>query len=157
MYGETIKNTIEQMCDFFEIKNADILINDFGALPETLTARFELAVKRAFPKIKKEFLPEFSKKNKYKTSKERLRRSRLYLPGNTPKLFPNAGLHKPDGIILDLEDSVAFTEKDAAQLLVRNTLRATNFYGAERMVRINQLPSGLTDLPFIVPNKVHVI
>ncbi len=157
MYGKSIENTIVRMCEFFEIKNADILINDFGALPETLTARFELAVKRAFPDKQKEFLPEFNKKNKYKTYRERMRRSRLYLPGNTPKLFPNAGLHKPDGIILDLEDSVAFAEKDAAQLLVRNTLRATNFYGAERMVRINQLPKGLNDLKYIVPNNVHVI
>ena len=157
MYGKSIEDTIIEMCHFFEIRNADILVNDFGALPETLTARFELAVKRAFPKFEKEFLPEFNKKNKYKTSKDRIRRSRLYLPGNTPKLFPNAGLHKPDGIILDLEDSVAFAEKDAAQLLVRNTLRATNFYGAERMVRINQLPQGLNDLQFVVPNNVHVI
>jgi len=157
MYGKSIGDTILEMCDFFEIKSADILINDFGALPETLTARFELAVKHAFPKLEKEFLPKFNDKNKYKTSKDRIRRSRLYLPGNTPKLFPNAGLHKPDGIILDLEYSVALAEKDAAQLLVRNTLRVTNFYGAERMVRINQLPQGLKDLQFVVPNNVHVI
>ncbi len=157
MYGESIRKTILEMCAFFEIKNANITINDFGALPETLTARFELAVKRAFPEIEKEFLPAFNMKNKYKTSKERMRRSRLYLPGNTPKLFPNAGLHKPDGVILDLEDSVSPFEKDAAQLLVRNTLRTTNFYGSERMVRINQLPKGLDDLKYIVPNNVHVI
>ena len=31
--------------------------------------------------------------------RERLRRSRLYLPGNQPKLFVNAGLHGPDGLI----------------------------------------------------------
>ena len=97
------------------------------------------------------------KANKYKTTKDRPRRSRLYLPGNEPKFFPNAGLHKPDGIILDLEDSVSPLEKDAAQLLVRNSLRAINFYGSERMVRINQLPRGLDDLRFVVPHNVHVI
>ena len=86
-----------------------------------------------------------------------LRRSRLYLPGNEPKFFVNAGLHSPDGIILDLEDSVAPSEKDAAQLLVRNAFRSVDFYGAERMVRINQLPKGLDDLKFIVPNNVNVI
>jgi citrate lyase subunit beta/citryl-CoA lyase len=69
----------------------------------------------------------------------------------------NAGLHKPDGIILDLEDSVAPAEKDAARLLVRNALRQVNFYGVERMVRINQLPQGLDDLKFIVPHNVHII
>ena len=56
-----------------------------------------------------------------------------------------------------MEDSVAPTQKDAAQLLVRNALRSVDFYGSERMVRINQLPKGLDDLKFIVPHNVHVI
>ncbi|NOX66769.1 MAG: HpcH/HpaI aldolase/citrate lyase family protein [Chlorobi bacterium] len=157
MYGESIRSTILDMCRFFEIKNANILVEDYGALPMTLMARFELAVKRLNPKIVKEYLPEFNKKNKYKTTKDKLRRSRLYLPGNEPKFYPNAGLHKPDGVILDLEDSVAPSEKDAAQLVVRNALRTINFYGSERMVRINQLPQGLDDLKYIVPHNVHVI
>ena len=71
------------------------------------------------------------------SAKDRLRRSRLYLPGNEPKYFINAGLHAPDAVILDLEDSVHFAEKDAARLLVRNALRAVDFGAAERMVRIN--------------------
>ena len=77
------------------------------------------------------------------SSRDRLRRSRLYLPGNEPKYFINAGLHAPDAVILDLEDSVHHAEKDAARLLVRNALRAVDFGTAERMVRINQLPLGL--------------
>ena len=157
MYGESIRATVDEMVIFFELKHANIYIEDYGALPPTLMARFELAVKRAYPKIEKEFLPALIKENRYSTTKDKIRRSRLYLPGNQPKLFPNAGLHKPDGIILDLEDSVAPTEKDAAQLVVRNSLRAINFYGAERMVRINQLPHGLADLKYIVPHNVHVI
>jgi len=91
------------------------------------------------------------------TSRDRLRLSRLYLPGNEPKFFVNAGLHNPDGVILDLEDSVAPAEKDAAALLVRNALRSVNFYSCERMVRINQLPKGLDDLQYIVPNEIDVI
>ncbi len=157
MYGESIRSTILDMCKFFNIKNASILVEDYGALPMTLMARFELAVKRLNPKLDKEYLPQFNKKNKYKTSKERLRRSRLYLPGNEPKFYPNAGLHKPDGVILDLEDSVAPAEKDAAQLIVRNALRTIDFYGSERMVRINQLPKGLDDLKYIIPHNVHII
>jgi len=157
MFGDSIRTQVKEMSDFFEFKHANILIEDAGALPFTLAARFELAVKKLFPEIEKEYLPEFNKKNKYKTTKERLRRSRLYLPGNEPKFYPNAGLHKPDGIILDLEDSVAPSEKESAQLLVRNALRSVDFYGAERMVRINQLPKGLDDLRFIVPHNVHVI
>ena len=86
-----------------------------------------------------------------------MRRSRLYLPGNEPKYFINAGLHAPDAIILDLEDSVHFAEKDTARLLVRNALRAVDFGAAERMVRINQLPLGLADLEEIVPQSPDLI
>ncbi len=157
MFGESIRALAEEMMKFFGIKHANLNIEDYGALEPTLMARIELAAKRALPEITAEFLPEMIKANKYKTTKDRPRRSRLYLPGNEPKFFPNAGLHKPDGIILDLEDSVSPLEKDAAQLLVRNSLRAINFYGSERMVRINQLPRGLDDLRFVVPHNVHVI
>lgn len=89
--------------------------------------------------------------------KDRLRRSRLYLPGNIPHLFLNAGLHEPDGIILDLEDSVSPDEKDAARVLVRNALCEVDFMDAERMVRINQLPMGLDDLEWVVPYGVQLI
>ena len=157
MYGKKIEEEIQEMLKFFSIKHANIFIEDAGALPFTIAARFELAVKRLYPEIASEYLLPMNKANFYKTKKDKFRRSRLYLPGNEPKFYPNAGLHKPDGIILDLEDSVAPTEKDAAQFLVRNALRSVNFYGAERMVRINQLPKGLDDLDFIVPHNVHVI
>ena len=157
MYGESIKQMVLDMCKFFGLRDAKILVEDNGALPFVLAARFELAVKRLFPELNKEYLLPFNEKNSYPTKKDQLRRSRLYLPGNEPKFFVNAGLHSPDGIILDLEDSVAPTEKDAAQLLVRNALRSVDFYGAERMVRINQLPKGIDDLKYIVAHNVNVI
>jgi citrate lyase subunit beta/citryl-CoA lyase len=157
MYGESIRKLILDMSKFFGLKDAKILCEDYGALPFVLAARFELVVKRIFPENKKGYLLPFNKKNLYSTTKDHIRRSRLYLPGNEPKFFVNAGLHSPDGIILDLEDSVAHSEKDAAQLLVRNALRSVDFYGAERMVRINQLPKGLDDLKFVVPHNVNVI
>ena len=157
MYGDSIKKLLLEMSKFFGIKNAKIYIEDNGALSFVIAARFELAFKRLSPDNDKEFLFPFNKKNLYKTSKERLRRSRLYLPGNEPKFYLNAGLHNPDGIILDLEDSVSHSEKDAAQLIVRNALRNVDFYGSERMVRINQLPRGLNDLKYVVPHNVHVI
>lgn len=157
MYGKQIEDQIFELCRFFSLRHAHILFEDKGALPFTISARFENIVKKISPELTCEFLPEFNKANKYKTKKNRFRRSRLYLPGNEPKFYPNAGLHKPDAIILDLEDSVAPTEKKSAQLIVRNALRSVDFYGAERMVRINQLPKGLDDLEYIVPHNVHVI
>lgn len=157
MYGESIRRQIIEMCSFFEIKHASVLLEDMGALPFIIAARFETALRRINPSLDKQFLLPFNEKNKYRTAKEKLRRSRLYLPGNEPKFFMNAGLHMPDGIILDLEDSVALSEKDSAQMLVRNSLRSVDFYGCERMVRINQLPRGLDDLKYIVPHNVHLI
>jgi len=157
MFGISIKKQITEMCAFFNLKNVQIIIEDNGALPFVIAARFEAAVKRLNPAEVKEFLPPMLKSNLKKTSKDKLRRSRLYLPGNEPKFFPNAGLHKPDGIILDLEDSVSHSEKDSARFIVRNALRAVDFYGCERMVRINQLPKGLDDLKYLIPHNVNVI
>ena len=69
----------------------------------------------------------------------------------------NAGIHCPDAVILDLEDSVAPSEKNSARLIVRNALRTLDFFGAERMVRINQGNLGIKDLEAIIPHNVHVI
>ena len=75
-------------------------------------------------------------------------------PLTIPKLMLNAGIHPPDAIILDLEDSVAPSEKDAARLIVRNALRTLDFFGAERMVRINQGKSG-TMVSLVGPGRSY--
>ncbi len=157
LYGESIERLLREGLEFFGIKNARVEIEDQGALPFVIMARFETAVRRLGLDNGKEFLPEMLPTSSYPTSRERLRRSRLYLPGNEPKFMINAGLHKPDGVILDLEDSVHPNEKDAARILVRNALRQIDFMGAERMVRINQGDRGLEDLRFVVPHNVHII
>ena len=91
------------------------------------------------------------------SQKDRLRRSRLYLPGSEPKYYINASLHAPDAVILDLEDSVHRGEKDVARILVRNALRAVDFGSCERMVRINQLPLGLEDLAEVIGESPDLI
>jgi citrate lyase subunit beta/citryl-CoA lyase len=157
MYGRSIEELTKDVLNKLDIQNANITVNDFGALPFVLAARIEAAVKRCVPECEKEYLFKMSEHSKYGSERDRFRRSRLYLPGNEPKFMINAGIHKPDGIILDLEDSVAPAEKDAARYVVRNALRKINFFGAERMVRINQLPAGLDDLNYIVPHNVHLV
>ncbi|MBC8525284.1 MAG: citrate lyase ACP [Candidatus Cloacimonetes bacterium] len=156
LFGDSIVELCKNELNFFGIENAKILIEDTGALPFVLSARIEAVVKQCI-ETDKEYLLEMLPENLYHTKKDCHRRSRLYLPGNTPKLFMNAGIHGPDGIILDLEDSVASSKKDEARILVRNSLRSVNFYGAERMVRINQIPKGLDDLDYIVPHNVNLI
>jgi citrate lyase subunit beta/citryl-CoA lyase len=156
LFGRAIASTVQQIFDFFGIDRGDVLIEDSGALDFVLAARIEACIKR-YTAVEKNFLPEMLTANNYASSKKRLRLSRLYLPGNTPKMMINAGIHRPHAVILDLEDAVAAAKKDEARLLVRNALRRVDFYGAERMVRINQLPLGLTDLEQVVPHNVHVV
>jgi len=156
LYGESIKKLIIEVLDFFGILHADVRINDSGALPFVITARIESAVNQLIDNDL-EYLPEFLKENNYSTTRDRFRFSRLYLPGNTPGLMINAGLHSADGIILDLEDSVAPAKKDEARILVRNALRQIDFCGAERMVRINQGARGLEDLHSVIPHNVNMI
>ena len=156
MFGDSIIKLCTDVLQYFDIKNANIIIEDFGALPLVITARLEAAIKKLID-TDKEFLPKFLEENKMETARDRHRFSRLYLPGNSPSLMINAGIHKPNGVILDLEDAVAHDKKHDARFLVRNALRVMNFYGAERMVRINQVPKGLDDLDYLVPHHVNLI
>jgi len=155
-YGDRIRRQVCEVLEALGIANGHIDIVDEGALPFVIAARVETAVRRAGLAAGKNAQPEALPPPPPST-KDRLRRSRLYLPGNEPKYFINAALHGPDAVILDLEDSVHFAEKDAARLLVRNALRAVDFGAAERMVRINQLPLGLADLEEIVQQAPDLI
>jgi citrate lyase subunit beta/citryl-CoA lyase len=157
MYGASIRELTGTVLDALGVAHAVVRIEDAGALPFVIAARIECAARRAASNIKGTYVPPSSPRCAYGTEKERMRRSRLYLPGDQPRLFVNAGLHGADGVILDLEDSVAPPEKDAARIIVRNALCAVDFMGAERMVRINQLPLGFEDLEWVVPHNVHVI
>lgn len=156
MFEESILSLSKEVLSTFGIEHASLKIEDKGALPFVLAARIEAAIKKAIDSDK-EYLPEFLKENNYTSKKDQFRFSRLYLPGNSPSMMINAGIHDPNGIILDLEDSVAIDKKLEASILVRNALRAVDFYGAERMVRINQIPRGIDDLKYIIPQNVHLI
>ncbi len=156
LYGNSIRTQISGILKYFGIKNATVVVEDQGAVPFVIAARVEAAIKRADPVFDKDFLVGRMKYKK-NNSLDRLRRTRLYLPGNESRFFLNAGLHKPDCIILDLEDSVTPSEKDAARILVRNALLNVDFGNAERMVRINPLPAGIEDLRQVVQHNVQTI
>ena len=156
IYGESIVAQIEETLKHFGIVHAKVSMEDTGALPFVIAARIEAVVHKLTGSTL-EWLPGMSADNLYQTTKDRQRFSRLYLPGNTPSLMINAAIHKPNGLILDLEDAVAVSKKEEARFLVRNALRSLNFQGAERMVRINQVPKGLDDLAYIIPHNVNLI
>ena len=155
-YGAAIMDQAREVLDELGVKHARVAIHDEGALPFIIASRIEAAARRSGIALGKRSLPQ-QHPLPPPSQKDRLRRSRLYLPGSEPKYYINAFLHAPDAVILDLEDSVRPGEKDSARILVRNTLRAVDFGSCERMVRINQLPLGLEDLAEIVSESPDLI
>ncbi|MBN1328211.1 MAG: HpcH/HpaI aldolase/citrate lyase family protein [Candidatus Heimdallarchaeota archaeon] len=89
----------------------------------------------------------------------KIRRSRLYIPGNNPAMIRNAPLFGADEVIFDLEDGVAVNQKDAARILVRNALKELNFNNTEVTVRINSFDTKFfyDDINEIVPAKPYAI
>ena len=79
-------------------------------------------------------------------------RSLLFLPGNHPNMLINAGFLGADAVIFDLEDAVSPAEKDAARILVRNTMKYMEL-GCGRIVRINSTDTEYwrTDLDAVIP------
>ena len=88
-----------------------------------------------------------------------MRRSMLFLPGNTPTMLINGNCLGADAVIFDLEDAVSPAEKDAARILVRNTMRYMDFRGCEIIVRINSIDTAFwkQDLDWILPEKPDLI
>ena len=88
-----------------------------------------------------------------------MRRSMLFLPGNTPRMLINGAFLGADAIIFDLEDAVAPAEKDAARILVRNTMRYMDLGGCEVIVRINSIDTAFwkADLDQILPEMPGLI
>lgn len=156
MFGLENERLIRGILDHYGISDARVELEDSGGLPFVIAARME-AVIRKLTGTDISYLPEMSDSCTYTSRRDRFRFSRLYLPGNMPSMMLNAGLHSPDGLILDLEDSVAPAKKEEARLLVRNALRTVDLCGAERMVRINQGALGLEDLGYVIPHNVHLI
>jgi citrate lyase subunit beta / citryl-CoA lyase len=129
MYGDQTRQLVRDGLAALRVAHAQVEMEDAGALPFMIMARLEAAVRRLRPNgttdiaAVPEWLPDFAPGTQNPTQRDRFRRSRLYLPGNEPKFMLNAGLHEPDAVILDLEDSVAPAVKDEARLMVRNALR----------------------------------
>lgn len=88
----------------------------------------------------------------------KLRRSMMFVPGNNPGMLQNAGIYGADSIIMDLEDSVAITEKDVARQLVLSSLKYLQ-YPCEVAIRINHIstPFGYKDLEVVLQGKPDLI
>jgi citrate lyase subunit beta/citryl-CoA lyase len=71
----------------------------------------------------------------------RPRRSVLYMPGSNPRALEKAKTLPVDGVIFDLEDSVAPEAKEAARDQVTNFVKAGGFGSREVFVRVNGVDS----------------
>jgi len=156
LYGDALRAAVLRVAGAWGADTGTLRLVDAGALDWVVLARTEACLVRAGlagPAVEPSPVPG----EVAAPERGRLRRSRLYVPGNQPKLMLSAGLYGADGLILDLEDSVPPAEKDAARLLVRNALVALDWGASERMVRVNQGERGLADLRALAPRPLHMV
>jgi len=156
LYKEAIEGAVRRVAQTLSVTTGRLTVTDVGALEWVILARTESCLRRAGfdgPPV----LPEPAPETDAPPRRDRLRRSRLYIPGNQPKLMISGGLYGADAIILDLEDSVPLAEKDAARVLVRNALVALDWGSSERMVRINQSAVGEEDLAAVAAHNPHIV
>ena len=97
LFGDSIREgVLETLSRPSDVENARVTVEDQGALPWVIQARLETALLRAGAELPgMPGRPARPTPRPEGTPRDRLRRSRLYLPGNEPKFAVNAGLHRP--------------------------------------------------------------
>ena len=82
-------------------------------------------------------------------------RSFLFVPGDSERKLAKGPSSGPDGLILDLEDSVATDRKMIARDMVLAYLKSANRAGPKLYVRVNALDTGLTlgDLAVVIQGR----
>jgi len=85
-------------------------------------------------------------------------RSMLFVPVNVPKYVAKAQLRGADGIILDLEDSIAAADKAAARGMIEAAAAVCGKGGADILVRINRpLDLAVRDIEAVVSPSVAAL
>jgi citrate lyase subunit beta / citryl-CoA lyase len=84
-----------------------------------------------------------------------LRRSALYIPGDSEKMLQKSASVASDMLLLNLEDGVALSQKALARGKVADALKQLDFGDRETVARINPLDgeTGRLDLTAIVPQR----
>ncbi len=140
LYDQAIREQIESVAAEFGNPGLFLDCVDSGALPMTWAARLTAAFCVALDLP----IPAVESKKRYLT--RGLRRSRLYVPGNTPKLIPNAPLFGADAVILDLEESVHASRKTEALAMVAMASTQLDWGESELMVRVNSGERGRAEM-----------
>ncbi len=84
---------------------------------------------------------------------DKMRRSALYVPGDSEKMILGSVASAADMLILNLEDGVALSRKEVARENVVRALKSVDFGWHEVIVRVNSLSTslGLNDLKMVLP------
>ena len=138
LLGDGIRAVAEEALSDLAADDVGVLVADYGALDYVIAARIEAAARAAGPDGVLRLAPSVGRGA---SERDRPRRSRLYAPGNQPRLLVGIEIHGADCVLLDLEDSVPISEKVAARILVKHLLAVAAFPG-EAWVRINPLDTG---------------
>jgi len=88
-----------------------------------------------------------------------LMRSKLFVPGSRPELFPKAAASAADALSFDLEDAVAPNRKDEARAMLGTFLREGDHGGKAIVVRVNApgTPHFTADLRAVAVPGTHMI
>jgi len=136
-----LRKLAEETLSRMGVGDACLDLADAGSLDYVVAARIEAAVRVARPDDAVAIAPQVERQL---SAADRPRRSRLYAPGNNPRLLAGIDIHGADCVLLDLEDSVPIAEKPAARILVKHVLGAVPF-PEEVWVRVNGLEAGGED------------
>jgi len=154
LFEPGIRKVVSEVVSQLGVEKVTVGVEDQGALDYVILARVEAALRALFSEATTSIRPSV---DRVSSARDRLRRSRLYAPGNNPRLLVGIDLHGADCVLLDLEDSVPPAEKVAARTLVKHLLAAVDF-PEEVWVRINPLDIyGRDDLAEVMRGRPHGI
>ena len=149
-----IRHVVERALEAADVHGLSVTVEDFGSLDVILASRLEAALRLASAESS---IPVTVHPSRRPSDKDRPRRSRLYAPGNNPRVLAGIEIHGADCVLLDLEDSVPPAEKTPARILVKRLLAETRF-PEEVWVRINALEcGGRDDLHEVLQGRPHGI
>ena len=149
-----IRQVVEAALDAAGVSELSVTVEDFGSVDVILVSRLEAALRLASAGSS---IPVTVHPSRTPSEKDQPRRSRLYAPGNNPRVLAGIEIHGADCVLLDLEDSVPLTQKAHARILVKRLLAATRF-PEEVWVRINALScGGRDDLAEVLQGHPHGI
>ncbi|MFO8033746.1 MAG: aldolase/citrate lyase family protein, partial [Candidatus Bipolaricaulota bacterium] len=158
MYEERVAEVVRESVNRLGETGAQLEVRETGAYDHVIAARVEGALWRSGTGGEAFHQPLPLQVDRGATPRDRLRRTRLYTPGNNARTLAFADTFGPDCVLLDLEDAVAPSEKDAARFLVRRVLATMDFGDAELWVRINPLErGGKEDLRVVLGGRPHGI